>query len=504
MILDEHIREEIIKNGINNIAVSASAGCGKTTILVNKIKYVMEEILNHQTVAAITFTIKATEELKERIIKLNIDKQVVFATNDSFIELEIIRPFLKDALIKQSNGDFTVSYARGHKFISFEEGIKLLEKDNILGTYFNVKKNFKFELALEILKKSEASRQYLISKYKMLFLDEYQDSDENMHNLFMYIKDKLGIFLFIVGDPKQAIYIWRGAKENIFDLLDLSFSKFELIHNFRSHPNITNFANLIHNDSYIKNNCIALNEEVQIIQTKDFNDSIVLYLKTLLNFKSEEVVIIINFHDDAESCKNYLNENGFDFEYIPRTPIDEGLNNSFVLRCILNMIHDNFYSAYNLCLDLNIDIEGKTKIVESIIEKLQSSKLDFDEVQRELDKLTEILDVVLSTEEVKCFYETYKNDKYKICFINSEKKHKVMTVFATKGLEFDRVIVRARDYNFSTKNTSNNHYVALTRAKKQVTIIEDRNLYINYLNEILGKKKVDCKIEEIANVKLSP
>lgn len=46
----------------------------------------------------------------------------------------------------------------------------------------------------------------------MIFIDEYQDSDSMMHELFMYLNSELGIDIFIVGDVKQAIYLWRGAK----------------------------------------------------------------------------------------------------------------------------------------------------------------------------------------------------------------------------------------------------------------------------------------------------
>ncbi|MDD1505940.1 3'-5' exonuclease, partial [Lysinibacillus sp. CNPSo 3705] len=228
--------------------------------------------------------------------------------------------------------------------------------------------------------------------------------------------------------------------------------------------------------------------------------SIIEYLETLSNIEEEEIVIIINFNDDAETCKNYLNENGYDFEFIPRTPIDEGLNNSFVLRCILNMINDPFYSVYNLCLDLNVELEDETKQVESIIEVLRSSILDFDNTKNKLDKLTEIINIQLTSEEISRFYETYSDRRYCISFIKSKKKHKVMTVFATKGLEFDRVIVRASDYDFSTKNISNNHYVALTRAKKQVIIIEHEEFYIEYLNEILAKKSIS-NLDEVVIIK---
>ena len=48
------------------------------------------------------------------------------------------------------------------------------------------------------------------AKYYRIYIDEYQDSDRDMHNLFMYICKKLEIPLFIVGDLKQSIYGWRG------------------------------------------------------------------------------------------------------------------------------------------------------------------------------------------------------------------------------------------------------------------------------------------------------
>ena len=84
----------------------------------------------------------------------------------------------------------------------------------------------------------------------MLFLDEFQDSDTDMYNFFMYLKNELEIDLFIVGDEKQAIYLWRGAQRNIFRLLeDENIQSFELITNFRSHPEIVNYANLMHNNA---------------------------------------------------------------------------------------------------------------------------------------------------------------------------------------------------------------------------------------------------------------
>ena len=89
-IVDEQVRKDILAAS-GNIIVSASAGSGKTTIMVNKILK-MSEISDHKTVAAITFTVKATEEIRKSK-QIGGNNKFVVMTNDSFVEYEIIRPF---------------------------------------------------------------------------------------------------------------------------------------------------------------------------------------------------------------------------------------------------------------------------------------------------------------------------------------------------------------------------------------------------------------------------
>src|SRR5699024_672353 len=217
IIVDQEARDAILYE-TGSIVISASAGSGKTTIMIKKLKKVLEEINNHKTVAAITFTTKATEEIKKKASLEGVKKEFFSQTNDSFVEYEIIRPFITDTYGPEFQSDFTIDY--DFKFHDFESGKISLVEQGKLGVFNDIKENFKFRLALDILKNNTAARQYLQSKYEMLFLDEYQDSDLDMHELFMYLKEVLGIKLFIVGDPKQAIYIWRGAQPNIFEKLD--------------------------------------------------------------------------------------------------------------------------------------------------------------------------------------------------------------------------------------------------------------------------------------------
>src|SRR5690625_1182807 len=214
--------------------------------MIDKIKNVLDSIDNHKTIAAITFTIKAAQEIKDKASQKAVYSSFVASTNDSFIENEIIRPFLADAYGVEYSAGYRVEFENSYKFRNFLNGLKQLKEYNVLGVYWDNNKNFNFEIALKILEKSRAAREYLQSKYEMIFIDEYQDCDMDMHRLFMYFSETLNLRIFIVGDEKQAIYIWRGAQEDIFNQIPSTFNKYKLVKNFRCHDEIINYANLLH------------------------------------------------------------------------------------------------------------------------------------------------------------------------------------------------------------------------------------------------------------------
>ena len=87
------VQQKII-NTSGNLIVRASAGTGKTHTMVNKIAKEINDNRTHKVVAAITFTIKAAQEIKDR---LSVDiTQHFIGTNNSFVIEEIIKPFMKD------------------------------------------------------------------------------------------------------------------------------------------------------------------------------------------------------------------------------------------------------------------------------------------------------------------------------------------------------------------------------------------------------------------------
>ena len=82
------IQEKIVETP-GNLIVRASAGTGKTHTMVNKIAKEIDDNHTHKVIAAITFTIKAAQEIKDR---LSVDVvQHFIGTNNSCRSLRAVR-----------------------------------------------------------------------------------------------------------------------------------------------------------------------------------------------------------------------------------------------------------------------------------------------------------------------------------------------------------------------------------------------------------------------------
>ncbi|HIC0350362.1 TPA: UvrD-helicase domain-containing protein, partial [Streptococcus agalactiae] len=274
---DETIKKELLEYQ-GNILILANAGSGKTTFLAEKLKSDSKKLDNYQKLAAITFTRNATEEIKQKLVE--IPENVVVSTIDSFLDNEIILPFLDQRYKVATSLQF--SFQQEYKFNNFDIGLSQIMQNGIFATYDNPTarqgKNFKCEVALDILKNIVSASEYLKYKFNSLYIDEFQDCDQSMNDLFMYLKDELGIRLFIVGDDKQSIYQWRGASPRYIKNLwenENDLKKERFIGNFRSLPKIVDFS-------------LALTPEVKIDSINETGS--ILYIETKQFALKEDVI----------------------------------------------------------------------------------------------------------------------------------------------------------------------------------------------------------------------
>lgn len=87
-------------------------------------------------------------------------------------------------------------------------------------------------------------------KYKAVLIDEFQDTDSIQYDIFKTIFDQKGCILYYIGDPKQAIYGFRGA--DIFAYMEAAKSvqtRFTLTQNWRSESGLVQSINSIFQNS---------------------------------------------------------------------------------------------------------------------------------------------------------------------------------------------------------------------------------------------------------------
>ena len=497
------IQKEIVETS-GNLIVRASAGTGKTHTMVSKIKHDIEDNHTHKVVAAITFTIKAAAEIKER---LNIDVNDHFiGTNNSFAIEEIIKPFMKDVYGKDYKLDMSTDYSV--KVSTLDEGVEKIRTEQILCSYRNNKENFIFQLALEILKKSIACQLYLKSKYFKIYVDEYQDCDKDMHALFMYLCETLKIDTFVVGDEKQSIYMWRGAYPEAFMSIWSrdDFSKKVMTDNYRSCQQIQNYSNLLCDETKTLYKKIDDLSSVVMLCTTTANwvSSIVPYLD-----KNKRCALLRYSNANSEIGAKELTERGVEFTYVPQTPISDITTEAAWL---YNAIAKHFilptYSAYDLRDENPNEVVGNKHILQTIKISLKHldeylKQADKDSFAKEVEQLANSLGYATKEEHCKKVYETICDKKFHPAFNIDGLQRIAITFHSSKGLEFDQVILFTSDYRLATEQDICNHYVAATRAKSKLILIYisgDTNaaIYAKNINNILAESGL--KMKDVATV----
>ena len=272
--------------------VIAGAGSGKTKVLTTRIANLIAKGIPSYNILAITFTNKAAHEMKERLEKLVPDNQAFVGTFHSFgvriirenaplLNLDrnfsildsddvvsIIKKILKDNGYNPKNNP--PSFIR-NRISSFKND--MLTDDEINNTARTPQDKVAVEVYyqyMEVLQKNNSvdfddllrlpvklfteHKDVLDNyqeKYQYILIDEYQDTNGVQYKLSKLLARKYQN-IFIVGDPDQSIYMFRGANfRNILNFeKDYKNAKvIPLEENYRSTTSILDTAN-----SVIKNN----------------------------------------------------------------------------------------------------------------------------------------------------------------------------------------------------------------------------------------------------------
>jgi superfamily I DNA/RNA helicase len=125
--------------------------------------------------------------------------------------------------------------------------------------------------SVKLLRNDQNVAHKIRSKFKHILVDEFQDVNQAQYSLILLLADKEGKNLFLIGDPNQAIYGFRGADDKLFFQIKENFPScqiFSLKDNYRSHASIIDSAQQLisHNPQIIPLNLNSIRGKGPVIR----------------------------------------------------------------------------------------------------------------------------------------------------------------------------------------------------------------------------------------------
>lgn len=279
-------QQQAVEATEGRVRIVAGAGSGKTRVLVHRFAYLVNDIgISPGNILCLTFTNKAAQEMKHRISRM-VDRGSVndfVCTIHSFcvklLRREIYRiGYPKNfiiideedgkALAKQAMQEYGIDRKKttAERFLKKVAALKGYDPNAYIQNhllpasspeapdahvrYIKLQlKHFALDyddllyFTLYILNHFPDAREYWTDKINYLMVDEVQDCCGDDWKLLHILSEKHGN-LFVVGDPDQAIYEWRGANPKIFVGFKAQ-TDIILNENYRSTPDILEIANSI-------------------------------------------------------------------------------------------------------------------------------------------------------------------------------------------------------------------------------------------------------------------
>ena len=356
--------------------VFAGAGSGKTRVLTYKIAYLIQNIgLPPENILAVTFTNKASQEMKVRISEL-VEHDIsaisigtfhsigalilrrhinlIGFTNDFTIYDQADSKSLIKKIIKKLNLDLKVFDPKSiqirisnsknnmdkiedlkkmalnfneEKFVEiFEMYIKELQSNNAVDF------DDLLILPLKIFQLSSDVLHFYQEKFQYVLVDEYQDTNKPQFELVSMFS-KIHKNIFVVGDDDQSIYGWRGADiSNILNFQNI-FEKSKIVkleQNYRSTKTILDAAwSVVSKNSERADKKLwtenSIGEKIKLIESineKDEANKIIIDIESKvksLKVKKDKFVVLYRTNAQSRAIEDQLRKSGIPYQIIGGT-----------------------------------------------------------------------------------------------------------------------------------------------------------------------------------------
>ena len=276
----------------NMFLINAPAGSGKTTYIENEIFDLIAKFPNRK-ILAITFTNRAKDELKNRIDNKNVTIDTIHSFLSNFIKIyfsksevlnlyfDIYNKKIKEAIInatEESKQKYIDKYGK-FDFETVKQNIKTIYyNEQPFSTYYYGGLSHKdiIIFARKMFENFPKLKKRLTDKYSYIFIDEYQDTFDDVLWLFYNSVLETNTQLILLGDKMQEIY------ENYEGTFNKNFDKFnqekKLEINYRCSKKIVDVLNNLYNDKkYNQQTFYDEGNKPILLITNDFHDSILKY-----------------------------------------------------------------------------------------------------------------------------------------------------------------------------------------------------------------------------------
>ncbi len=537
--------------------IRAGAGTGKTTVIAAKIMYI-KQTQPESSILAISFTRKAVYELQGRISNAD---NVTVSTFHSFF-YRILRSFGyksfkfiteadKQKLIKEAihKADIVEKVTVTDVTETLTKGIfKTNDIETTVNAYLDQLKEHRLldfdslqYFTLELLRLYPAVAVRIRSFFDFMLIDEAQDiSDIQYQIIKLLFPASIRPNITFVGDSKQAIYGFRGAKSNVLDEIQDHYSAeiFRLVKNYRCNQCILDVANTVLQSD---ENLIAVKKSASasVTFTKLPNEDkeaehIIREVQKLVNSgkKLSEIAVLYRSSVAVQAVYEHLLEarvpfvklgcDGFKWNKTPYKPLLALLallhnkENTHYLKCALPVLGINSIVLQDFSADNQLTF-GNILQIPSLSATQRGQLAEFMEISTDIPlrqliisvwnrylksylkaDTNEILDDILTNTDN---FQTFIDLKAYIMQLKHQTKVmqqllsnpnadylRLMSIHSAKGLEF-RIVFIVGVTDGLLPDTSHDDidideenrlaYVAVTRAKD--------NLYITYPENSNGK-----------------
>ncbi|MCD4818863.1 MAG: RecQ family ATP-dependent DNA helicase [Candidatus Cloacimonetes bacterium] len=418
---------KIIKDNLSkHIVVAAGPGSGKTRVLVHKLaSLLLMEDVKHEQLLMLTFSRAAATEFKKRLLNL-------IGNAANFIEIKTFHSYCFDLLGRIGNLDKSEKIVRDttEKIMNGE-----VETNRITKT--------------------------------VLVIDEAQDMDADEFALVKSLMDRNEEMRVIaVGDDDQNIYTFRGADSKYFEqfIKEKSSVKYELIENYRGKRNLVEFTNqfVLRIQHRFKTTQIEANQRdtgnIKLIHYRCKNLIVPLVNDLLSAEFLGTTSVLTQTNNEALQITGLLLKNGMPAKLIQA-------NDGFDLYNLLEIrtfLEDISIYEENSTIGKETWKNAKKKFV-----KKHKNSSNF-----ELCKIL-IKDFQITNPKIKYksdFKVFIKESRLEDFILKNNETIYVSTIHKAKGKEFDNVYLLLDNFDANSDEKKRQLYVAMTRAKQNLTI----------------------------------